>query len=183
MTTVGRAALLLVLTACGGRVGQTERQGAGATDAGGNDQTTDGGALAENPPGLAGAATDAAAGTDAVPEAASGGSPDGGTGSGGSKPELIGSGTRYCESELYCFGLSCYAPPELEQRVCVAGCQSDDDCGLHEVCLQSPDLDPGCYRACETPFDCEYGFDCFDFANLGQMLVCFPTPWARSWRR
>jgi hypothetical protein len=95
----------------------------------------------------------------------------------------MGSGTRYCENELYCFGLACYAPEGLAANVCVASCSSDADCGSAEVCLESADLEAGCYRRCDTPFDCDFGFDCFDFSNQHQQLVCFPTPWSGVWQR
>lgn len=111
--------------------------------------------------------------------------PAGEAGAGGAQtgPALIGSGTRYCEDERYCFGLSCYAPFSESPRACIAACADDTDCAAGEVCLQSEQLEAGCYATCETPFDCAYNFDCFDFAGARQDLVCFPRQWASEWVR
>lgn len=106
-----------------------------------------------------------------------------GAGGAEARPALIGSGTRYCEDERYCFGFSCYAPFSESPRACIATCADDTDCRTGEVCLQSKALRAGCYAACETPFDCAHNFDCFDFAGLRQSLVCFPHQWATAWER
>jgi len=181
-----RAALLLVLSACGGHLdpgrghtgavvdgeggsgGVQARGGAGglrsASPGGAGDEVASGGVSHESAPAVAGADD---GGAEAGPRAS---------------PPSIASGTRFCENESYCFGLACYAPSGFQEHACIRGCRSDDDCLPREACLSSTDLEPGCYARCETPFDCEYGFDCFDFANRHQHLVCFPTSWAAIWQ-
>jgi hypothetical protein len=179
MTQRCRAALLALLTACGGKVGEHRSTG-DASAAGGVS-----GAPVEEPPVVASsgqASSDDAGGATSVAARGSAGSDAGATAVDETDP-LIGSATRYCDNERYCFGLDCYAPADLEAKVCVAECATDADCPANEVCLESADLKASCYPRCDTPFDCEYGFDCFDFANTQQMLVCFPTPWASLWAR
>jgi hypothetical protein len=180
-----RAALLALLTACGGQVG--ERRGTGGASAAGDPSA---------PGGVSGAPADAlplvpssgepssegVAGQTSVASAGAAGS-EAGAAPSDEPRRVIGSATRYCDNELYCFGLDCYAPADLEAKVCVAACATDADCATNEVCLESADLSASCYPRCDTPFDCEYGFDCFDFANTQQLLVCFPTPWASLWQR
>lgn len=92
---------------------------------------------------------------------------------------LIRSATRYCESSLECFGLQCLAPPELP-AICVAPCASDQDCRPDEACLGAATLEKSCFRRCDSPADCDYRFDCFDFDDASG-LVCFPAPWAADW--
>ncbi|HEX2673305.1 MAG TPA: hypothetical protein VHM25_20630 [Polyangiaceae bacterium] len=89
----------------------------------------------------------------------------------------IGSATRNCENEDYCFGLSCYAPPSFEPMVCVARCETDWDCEPSETCIRSARLEATCYARCDSPTDCAHHFDCVDFTGEGQ-AVCFPTGWA-----
>lgn len=170
------AALLLVLAGCGGHVEQQRSLGVAAGVAGSGGE---GG-------GQAGGRLDGDAGaTEQAPIGEGGAAPQmaGDAGAQAATHSRIGSGTRSCQDDRYCFGLSCYAPLDLAQHVCVAGCRRDADCGPTAVCLASADLEPGCYQRCRTPFDCDYGFDCFDFANAQQMLVCFPTAWAADWQR
>jgi hypothetical protein len=180
-----RAALLALLTACGGQVG--ERRGTGGASAAGDPSAPGGvsGAPLDEPPLIAssGQTSSGDAGGETVLATAGAGGSDAGAASVDETGPLIGSATRYCVNELYCFGLDCYAPADLEAKVCVAACATDADCATNEVCLESADLKASCYPRCDTPFDCEYGFDCFDFANTQQMLVCFPTPWASLWAR
>jgi len=188
MTTPGRAALLLVLTACGGQVGQAQRRTDSATSGGAVDGLAGGGASGGTQSEAGGAGpevvvADGGADVGIASGGAATAAPEGGAAGDAASvaSPIIDSGTRYCANETYCFGLSCYAPLGLEQHVCVNSCRGDADCGAREVCLEAVDLDPTCYRVCQTPFDCEYGFDCFDFANARHMLVCFPTPWATAW--
>jgi hypothetical protein len=158
--------LPVLIAACGGRANSERLVPAHAGEGGsasGSERVTEEG-------GVAGGRAIATAG-------AAGGARDDATSS------LIASGTRYCEDARYCFGLSCYTPMPRLRAVCVEGCEADADCGAGAVCLRSPELEAGCYRLCETPFDCEFGFDCFDFADVGEQLVCFPTPWAALWER
>jgi len=90
---------------------------------------------------------------------------------------LIESGTRRCENDDYCFGLSCYAPATFEPKVCVARCESEIECAASEACVRLEKLAPTCYAVCDSPSDCYAGFDCIDLVGEGQ-LVCFPSPWA-----
>ena|SRR6478735_4817923 len=90
---------------------------------------------------------------------------------------LIHSGTRRCENDDYCFGLSCYAPATFELKVCLAPCESDLGCALKEVCVRLEKLASTCYSQCDSPSDCYAGFDCIDLTGEGQ-LVCFPGSWA-----
>jgi hypothetical protein len=166
--------LLLAIAGCGGRARQhaplpQESAGEGGVAEGGRGEPTPGGPGpgGETASGGAGLASGAAGQAGATPE---------------EPPPLIGSGARYCESELYCFGFQCYAPEHLYDRVCVSECASSADCGEQEACLESPDLRGTCYRICEQVSDCSYGFDCFDFSAQHEQLVCFPTKWAEYWR-
>jgi hypothetical protein len=172
------AALLWLLAACGGHVGEHPSTGDGGVTGGVS------GATPDEPTGVAAAGR---ASSEVEGGAAPAASQAGATSVAGAPLDetrpLIGSGTRYCENERYCFGLDCYAPDDLAARVCVAACPGDGACGSAEVCLESADLAAGCYRRCDTPFDCDYGFDCFDFSNQQRVLVCFPTPWASLWQR
>jgi hypothetical protein len=172
MTWLRAALPLLLLHACGGHVESPERPasfGAAGERSGAAPDVADAGAGGDGTLALAGASGD--------------GTADAGTGSAGApSAPLIGSATRYCDNDLYCFGLSCYAPLDLAQHVCIGPCRTSQDCAPDEQCLSADKLAPGCYPSCQTPFDCEYGFDCFDFANQQQSLVCFPTPWAAAWR-
>ena len=179
MTQRWRAALLALLTACGGQVDE-HRTTRDANAAGGVL-----GAPSAGPPLVAssGQTSSGNAGGEATPATAGAGGSDAGAPSVDQTGRRIGSATRYCDNERYCFGLDCYAPADLEAKVCVAACTTDSDCAANEVCLESADLSASCYPRCDTPFDCEYGFDCFDFANTQQTLVCFPTPWASLWTR
>lgn len=175
-----RCAMLLALfSACGGQVGGNEPTG-GSSRMGGVVDVRGGEA------GLVALGGQSSAQNDGGSSSAAASIAVAGTGAGMSAADvapLIASGTRYCESDRYCFGLPCFAPPDLEARVCVATCGTDADCAAGEACLKSADLSAGCYRRCDAPFDCEYGFDCFDFARQQQSLVCFPTPWAGVWQR
>jgi hypothetical protein len=175
------AALLWLLTACGGQVGADPSTGAGSATGGVSGAT----ATSEEPPLVNSAGQEPGNSSGGAPpqiERAAGAGSDAGSAP-MQRPAVIGSASRYCENDTYCFGLACYAPAELEAHVCVAACSTDADCASAEVCLESADLNAGCYRRCATPFDCEYGFDCFDFTNQHEMLVCFPTPWANLWQR
>jgi hypothetical protein len=96
------------------------------------------------------------------------------------QPPLIRSATRYCESSLECFGLACVAPPS-QPAVCVMPCASDGDCEPDEACLGGGSLEKSCFRRCDSPRDCDYRFDCFDFDEASG-LVCFPGPWTIGWR-
>ncbi len=178
MNWVGRSGLLLVLAGCGGQVGRGDAAAGGAGYVAIVDQESGGAAGA---PSLSeGGASDQASSSEG---GASTRSTIGAAGAPVVTRPRIASGTRYCEDEHYCFGLACYAPLNLAQHICVTGCRTDSDCRALEVCLQSADLEPGCYRHCTRPLDCDYGFDCFDFANTHEALVCFPTPWASDWER
>ena len=149
----GWLSVILLTAGCGGRSAHTSVD-PGDERSGSNDGGTPG---SDSGAGGAGAASDA-------------GAPD--------MPyqSLIRSGTRRCENEDYCFGLSCYAPPGFAPTVCLASCQSDASCGPSEACLSAPELEPACYARCKSPEDCYYGFGCFDFSGEGE-LVCFPAPW------
>jgi hypothetical protein len=175
--------VLVLLVGCGGRAEEQEREptepsseAGAATTSGGSGQ---GGERASG---------DGGEGSRPNGEGAAGAQPEGGAASGAAgatavdDPPLIGSGSRYCENELYCFGLACYAPEHLYDRVCVSECEATKDCAANEVCLQSPDLRGTCYRRCDYVSDCLYGFDCFDFTQSQEQLVCFPTRWAEYWR-
>ena len=168
-------ALAVLLLACGGlategdhRITPEGGQGAGAPP---QMEAAAGGTSAATGGGSNGGALEGEAGAD-LSEA----------GNAALQPPLIGSATRYCPDDNYCFGFECYAPESLERRVCVQPCVHDSDCQFGEACLQSEHLKPGCYRQCESPRDCHYEFDCFDFANQQTMLVCFPTSWAAYWQ-
>jgi len=91
---------------------------------------------------------------------------------------LIRSGTRSCENRNYCFGLACYAPATFEPSICLTHCESDANCARNEACLLAPKLEATCFARCNSPADCDYGFDCLDFSGEGQ-LVCFPAAWAQ----
>lgn len=178
MTRRALGGLLVLFTACGGNV---DREGPLSAEPPSN-------SAPDSRPGGAGDGSDDFGGAAAGDEQASGGhgsteTPAGGAGGGETRPALIGSATRYCEDGRYCFGLACYAPFSQSPRACIATCAVDTDCRMGEVCLQSEALEAGCYAACETPFDCAFGFDCFDFAGARRELVCFPSPWAREWER
>lgn len=170
--------LLALLVGCGGRAEEDRVESPQPSN-----EAAAGGGLG-GAPGIG----DGGAGGRRDMEGAAGAWPEGGAAAGAAgaaaadHPPLIGSGSRYCDSELYCFGLSCYAPPHLYDRVCVSECESTEDCAANEVCLQSPDLRGTCYRRCDYVSDCVYGFDCFDFAQESEQLVCFPTRWAEYWR-
>jgi hypothetical protein len=89
----------------------------------------------------------------------------------------IASGTRGCENDDYCFGLSCYAPAGFAPTVCLAPCNSDANCRPSEACLRAPKLEPTCYARCKSPEDCYDGFDCYDFSGADE-LICFPASWS-----
>lgn len=171
MTQRGWLFALLLCVACGGHSSVTSQgpTGAGAGASGAeDDSSSNAGASASEAGGAPTQPDPEDAGADAGDEADAGAP--------GYVPH-IGSGTRNCESSEYCFGLSCYAPPSFLPTVCVASCETDFDCGLHEACVGSPKLAPTCYARCGVPGDCEYHFDCLDFSGKGQ-LVCFPAAWA-----
>jgi hypothetical protein len=178
MKRARRGALLLVLVGCGGHVRQNRADQTGGVDgvAGAGESGGASGVLPVTDAGAWDRALDSEGGTDRAVVVGDAGAPP-------TKRSIIVSGTRRCLDDNYCFGMSCYAPLELEESVCLSGCQSDVDCGPTGVCLGSAELEPGCFQPCDTPFDCEYGFDCFDFANAQQSLVCFPTTWAAEWER
>jgi len=54
---------------------------------------------------------------------------------------------------------------------------------LNEVCLIGARLTGSCHARCDSPEDCDYGFDCFDAEGARRTLVCFPTDWAEEWER
>jgi hypothetical protein len=91
---------------------------------------------------------------------------------------LIASGTRTCETEQYCFGLSCYAPGSFYPNVCLAPCAGDADCQATEECVRAPRMQPTCYARCKAPVDCYEGFDCYNFSRTGLDLICFPSGWS-----
>ena len=99
-------------------------------------------------------------------------------GAGGEGPAklepLIGSATRYCESDSECFGQACVSPP-AQPNVCAIPCETDADCWRDEVCVEAAN-GSHCYSRCDSPEDCAYAFDCFRFDDqVG--LICFPSPW------
>lgn len=181
-------ALLLILTACGGRADQGNASmpegGEAVVAPASGGEPREAPDPAEQHGGAFGSGTAVSQAGSAVAGSAEAGATSGGGAESDPRPPSIGSGTRYCESDRYCFGLQCYAPEQVHDRVCMLGCEDGLKCGRREeACLQSPDLAPGCYRRCDSPMDCEYGFDCFDFAGQQRMLVCFPTEWAAVWQR
>lgn len=172
--------LLFVLFGCGGRAEEgaarpelpSPEAGAPAAEGGQSGAST-------NEVGGQGRGTSLGGDATSRPEP---GADAGAAGAAGMEPALpIGSGARYCDNELYCFGLACYAPERLYDRVCVSECTTSDDCDETEVCLQSQHLLGTCYRRCDHVSDCAYGFDCFDFTRQHEELVCFPTRWAAYW--
>ena len=96
----GWLSVILLTAGCGGRSAHTSVD-PGDERSGSNDGGTPG---SDSGAGGAGAASDA-------------GAPD------MAYQSLIRSGTRRCENEDYCFGLSCYAPPGFAPTVCLASCQ------------------------------------------------------------
>lgn len=169
--------LLVVTTSCGGRAAQAPEAAGGSSAAPSNDARAGAADLGASLAGEGPGAGTAGAGGAQPPALGQAGE--------GSEPGIVRSATRTCQDDRYCFGLDCYTPAVVgtESGVCVSGCASDADCRANEVCLSSNELEPGCYSRCESPADCYYGFDCFDFANQQSMLVCFPTPWASVWKR
>jgi hypothetical protein len=166
--------LAILLIGCGGRAEQDGREPSEPTGNAGVTGDGEGGARASGAGGE---------GSRSQGDGAAGQQTEGGAGAAAedNRP-LIGSGSRYCDNELYCFGLSCYAPEHLYDRVCVSDCEVSADCAANEVCLQSSDLRGTCYRRCDYVSDCMLGFDCFDFTQSHEQLVCFPTRWAEYWR-
>jgi hypothetical protein len=158
---------LSAFTACGGQSQSSSGEPMGASAAAGSGTS-----------GASGSGGDLTSSGGTQSE--SGGPPDSGAASEAGTPgyvSLIDSGTRICDNEDYCFGLTCYAPATFVPTVCVARCETDANCLPFEACVQSAKLDPTCYPRCASPSDCYDGFDCFDFSGTGR-LVCFPTNWA-----
>lgn len=172
----GHAGALMValVLGCGGEATHTPKGDSGPASGAGAGGQSDGtgGSLA-------------VAGTPEMPhgDAGVGGRVEGGdagqAGQAMTPDPLIRSATRYCEDGRECFGLACVAPPNQPSFVCVAPCASDEDCQPDESCLGRSGLEKACYARCDSPVDCAYRFDCFDFDEQGK-LVCFPLPWVRG---
>jgi hypothetical protein len=89
---------------------------------------------------------------------------------------LIRSGTRSCETDRECFGLSCAIGPTPKHGVCVTPCTVDEDCDVNERCVGGVSFARSCFAACTLPTQCALGFDCFDY--LGNIeYSCLPTSW------